>query len=421
MREAARQCLAARAPLFTVALAAIAVRRSGATVEDWALVARALLDLDGEGHLEGAAAIAERCLARARADAPDDAEIKRLGAEVAERLKDAPPPRGALPSADEIVARLFDAIESAPGAPAETFLDVPPDTQDVVVTEIGDEGEPRTAVLVAAILRADGSPALHAFLLDSIAPWAANPEVRDAVEELSDSGRRALVEPSIGEALRVIDGARDASLRYQPSAGRAARRSGTAQASGARGEVFSGMAYRHRNILRLSIVAALAIMSLIAFVVIFLGNEAEFRVALMATGAAALGLGAITIVWARAVRVPYRIIVGAGGARFEVVDGSRPKRLPFPLDYRAALERISISDDHRDREVVHLRLVITDREGRAAVAFEERLGELETPPRGWAEDVIGLPPDITYGRAFGRIHLDRLEREIARWNRESGG
>jgi hypothetical protein len=411
VRAAARACLSERASTFTLALAAMVVRRSGATAADWALIVRALFDPDPADRVPDARALADRCFARACADAPEDPELARLHADLSLSGGSS---RGEPPATETLVAQLLDVVESASAAPAEVFLAVPPDEQDVVVTELGDEAEPRTATLVAAILRAKATPALHEFLLEHIEAWAAHPEVRHAVEELAESGRAPLIEASLDRASLVIDGARDASLRLRPSAGRSARHRAE-EPRKAQGVVFSGTAYRRGSILPLCIVAALAITAGITAVVLGLEDgELGRPLAAAAVGAAVLGL--VTVLWARVVRVPYRIVVAKGSTFFEIADGPRPTRIPFPLDYQAALDRASTTAN--DEEIVTLHLSLRDREGRSVAAFVEPLAPTETPPRGWVEASIDSHEGSTHGRAFGRIHLDRLEQEIARWNRE---
>jgi hypothetical protein len=424
VRDAARACLTEHASIFALALTAIAVRRSGATAEDWALVARALLDPDPEDRVEGAGALVDRCLQRAVTDAPGHPEIKRLRAEAAGRRDGIPAPREEPPAVDEILADLFDALASAP---AQAFLEVPPDAQDVAVTELVDEAEPRTATLVAAILLSGVNPALQTFLLESLAPWAAHPDLRDAVEDLAASDRAALLEPALGEASRAVDAARPAELRHRPSEGRPARRrppaASRAGEPGAEetGIVCSGTVYRRASVMPIAIVGGLAATALILAVVI-LGSVARFHddvtLPFAACAGAAVVLGIVAFAWARAVRVRYRIVRAGVGARFEIDAGDRAKSLPFPLDYRAAYQSVIhyVGRHQHPQEIVTLRLAILDGSGNTAVAFEEALSELEDRPRGWVPDVIELPPSLTYGRVLGRIHVDRIEREIARWN-----
>jgi hypothetical protein len=414
VREAARVCLAEHAPVFALALVAIAVRRSSATAEDWVLAARALLDPEPEERLEDAMAIVKLCLQRARTDAPGHAEIERLCAEVAARRSDPL-------AAEEIVVRIFDALESVPVAPAHAFLELPPDTQDVVVTELVDEAEARMATLVASILRTGVNPALHCALLDCITAWAAHPDIRDAVEDLAGSERRELVEPLVSEALHAVERARSASLHHHPSEGRPApRRPRPARRAGEpgaekTGTVFSATAQRSVNMLPLGAVGTLAALALCVFVATLndwrVHRGPGLPVAVSAGAAVALGL--VLLIWARAARVYYRIVVTGDGARFEIDDGARSKSIPFPLDYRAAVEHGRMRIRGITRDIFSLRLVILE-EGSSAVVLVEHA---DGPPRGWSQDMTDMPPGPTYVGT----HLDPLEREITRWNRAERG
>lgn len=430
VREAARACLAAGAPLFALAMMAIAVRRSGATAADWALIVRALLAPEAADRLEGADALAELCLRSARAGSPGDPEIERLRTDVAAQLEGMTTPyRTAMPAPADLVPHLFDALESAAADLDEALFAVPPETQDVLVTELGDEAEPRTATLVASILRTDVNPALHCFLLDSVAVWAAHPDIRDAARELGDSGRRELLEPSITEALGAIERARDTSLKYRPSGGRSARREIPGRSKGARaveaprGVVFEGAAYRRSS--AEWVTAAVLLVLLLGLVFYFIAwglwmSREEGSALWLGVGIGGVAAVVITgVVRVRASRARHRIVATEGGARFELDDGPRGASLPFPLDYQAACHLTKILVGRRTVDVVVLQIVILDEEGRAVLGFEERLGELETPPPDWTLGLLELPPEATYQRAFGRIHLDALERELARWCRET--
>lgn len=428
MREAARVCLAEGAPLFALAMMAIAVRRSGATAADWALLVRALLAPEPADRLADADALAEACLRAARADSPGDPEIERLRVEVAARPEgESMPYRTATPAPAEIVPHLFDALESATPAPAEELHALPPETQDVLVTELGDEAEPRTATLVASILRTDVSPALHCFLLDNVAAWAAHPDIRDTVEELASSDSRAH-RPAIPGALRAIESARGASLAYRPSGGRSARSRPAAGSHGkradlaTRGAVLEGAAYRGSGASAASAALALPLIGLVFYFSAWSVCMIRWEDSALWFGVGVAGVVALAVLGvlrARAMRARYRIVATEGGARFELDDGPRSVSLPFPLDYRAACHPRQMLVGRRTVDVLVLRIVILDDQGRAVLGFEEQLGQMETPPRGWAVDTLELPPEATYSRAFGRIHLDALERELARWCRET--
>src|SRR5690349_3598602 len=80
VREAAKACLAAHAGTFAWVLEAIAMRRTEASVADWALVVQALLDPGVDGGVEGADTLAEACLDHAWEKAPGDPELRRLRA-----------------------------------------------------------------------------------------------------------------------------------------------------------------------------------------------------------------------------------------------------------------------------------------------------------------------------------------------------
>ncbi|MEZ4307124.1 MAG: hypothetical protein R3F14_03655 [Polyangiaceae bacterium] len=229
VREAGRACVEAGAAELGLAMMAIAVRRSGATARDWATIVRALTPPEPAARVEDAEELAELCLRTARAESPGDREIEELRAQLASVQQGmAHPYRGAPAEVAEVVPLLFDALESLPSGPADAFLEVAPEVQDVVVTELADAQEPRTAALVASILRADANPALHCFLLDQVSAWATHPDIRDAAFELADSGQRSLLEPSISDALAVIERERGAGLRRRPTAGRAARQAPSA-------------------------------------------------------------------------------------------------------------------------------------------------------------------------------------------------
>jgi hypothetical protein len=420
VREAAQTCLAAHASLFAVALTVIVVGRVGAVPEDWVVIVRALLDPEPEERMEDAYALVALCVARARADAPGHREIKRLRAEVAERRAgSAARHQGELLAADAIVERLLDAIDAAPAVRVDALLTLPLLTQDAVVTEIRDAALPQTAVLVAAILRTGVTPALHEFLLDSIEAWAAHPDIRDAVEEIAQGARRALLEPTISKALRVVERARGSLLKLRPSEGRPALRAApkaVEPATSVQGTVFSGTAYRRANIASLTAVFTLATLALSLLFVLLVVLLNDLMVPLVISGGAAVVLGLSAIVRYRGGRVSYRIVVAGDGARFEIDEGPRTRSLPFPLDYQAALQRVEVQMGNRGGEVIILRVAIRDDSGRTVVALEEP----GTPPRGWSEAALDVPPAVTYGDVFGRIHLDLLERELARWNRTKG-